>query len=84
MRNTNVSIKILFFGATADATGNREIVVNENGFANVNSILDELRETYPHLATHKLLFSINHKYANGDEIVRDGDEVAIFTAVSGG
>jgi molybdopterin converting factor small subunit len=79
-----MSVRILFFGATADATGNREIVVNENGFSNVNSILDELRETYPRLASHNLLFSINQQYAGGDENVSDGDEIAIFTAVSGG
>jgi molybdopterin synthase sulfur carrier subunit len=79
-----MSVRILFFGATADATGNREIVVNENGFSNVNSILDELRETYPRLASHKLLFSINQQYASGDEHLSDGDEIAIFTAVSGG
>ncbi len=79
-----MSVRILFFGATADATGNREIVINENGFPNVSSILDELRETYPSLASHRLLFSINQQYATGDDSVKDGDEIAIFTAVSGG
>jgi molybdopterin converting factor small subunit len=79
-----MSVKILFFGATAVATGNREIVINENGFSNVSSILDELRETYPSLASHSLLYSINQQYATGGESVKDGDEIAVFTAVSGG
>ena len=79
-----MSVKILFFGATADATDNREIVINESGVSNVSSILEELCGTYPRLASHNLLFSINQQYAKGDEIVRDGDEIAIFTAVSGG
>ena len=81
---TFMSVKILFFGATADATGNREIVINENGFSNVSSILDELSNTYPRLASHRLLYSINQRYVTGDELVNDGDEIAIFTAVSGG
>jgi molybdopterin converting factor small subunit len=31
-----------------------------------------------------LLLAINEEYATGDEIISDGDELAIFTAVSGG
>jgi molybdopterin synthase sulfur carrier subunit len=79
-----MSVKILFFGATADATGNSEIIINENGFSNLHSIVEELSETYPRLTSHGLHFSINQQYATGDEAVQDGDEIAIFTAVSGG
>lgn len=79
-----MSVRILFFGATADATGNREIVINENGFLNVGSILKELSETYPQLESHRLRFSINQQYASANEPVTDGDEIAVFTAVSGG
>ena len=79
-----MSVRILFFGATREATGNREIVINENGFANVGSILDELAKTYPRLASHKLLCSVNQEYSGRSDAVKNGDEVAIFTAVSGG
>lgn len=79
-----MSVRILFFGATADATGNREIVINENGFLNVGSILKELSETYPQLESHRLHVSINQQYATSNDSVNDGDEIAIFTAVSGG
>lgn len=79
-----MSVRILFFGATREATGNREIVINENGFSNVGSILDELSETYPRLTSHKLLCSVNQQYSERSDAVKDGDEIAIFTAVSGG
>lgn len=79
-----MSVRILFFGATREATGNREIVINENGFSNVGSIVEELSETYPRLTSHKLLYSINQHYASDSDLVKDGDEIAIFTAVSGG
>lgn len=79
-----MSVRILFFGATAAATGNREIVINANGFSSVRAILDSLHETYPGLTSHKLFCSINQQYANSDQLVKDGDEIAIFTAVSGG
>ena len=47
-------------------------------------VFDQLLADNPGLASHKLFFSINQQYATGEEIVRDGDELAIFTAVSGG
>lgn len=79
-----MSIKILFFGATGDATGKRAIVINENRFSTVDSMLDELCRTYPRLASLRLLVSIDQQYAGRNDIVHDGDEIAIFTAVSGG
>lgn len=79
-----MSVRVLFFGATADITGTREIVINENGSSRVDSILNQLRETYPRLLSQNLLCSINQQYASGDEIVKDGDEISVFTAVSGG
>lgn len=79
-----MSITILFFGATADATGNRKIILNEKGCSNAGDLVEYLRQTYPKLRLLRLLFSINQKHANGDEAVNDRDEIAIFTAVSGG
>ena len=47
-------------------------------------VFDHIKSEFPKLDNHKLLYSLNQTYAIGDEIVRDGDELAIFTAVSGG
>jgi molybdopterin converting factor small subunit len=33
---------------------------------------------------HQLLFAVNQEYASGDEPLKNGDELAVFTAVSGG
>ncbi len=49
-----------------------------------SEIFDQIKAKYPSLASHRLLFSVNQQYATGDEIIRNGDELAIFTAVSGG
>ena len=48
------------------------------------TVFDRIKSEFPKLGSHKLLYSLNQTYATGDEIVRDGDELAIFTAVSGG
>ncbi len=79
-----MNVQILFFGATADTVGKREIILKVDNDARANQALSLIVDQNPGLAKHKLLFSINQEYARGDEILSDGDELAIFTAVSGG
>lgn len=77
-------VEVLFFGATADITGRRRIEVAVPPETLATSIFKQLISQYSQLAKHRLLFSVNQQYATGEEIIRDGDEIAIFTAVSGG
>ncbi len=77
-------VSVLFFGATADETGTREIDFELGEDATADDAFREIVDKYPRLANHKLLFAVNQEYASGDEIIRDGDELAVFTAVSGG
>ena len=79
-----MNIRFLFFGATADEIGGREIdfYLGENTTA--KQALAEVIEKYPQLGNHKLLIAVNQSYVPGEEMIRDGDELAIFTAVSGG
>jgi len=79
-----VVIKVLFFGATADAVGSRELELGIEETASAKSLLDQLSQQHPSLAKHKLLIAVNEEYAAADTILNDGDEIAIFTAVSGG
>jgi len=77
-------VKVLFFGATAETVGKREInlVVEKDNIA--RNVFDGVLDQHPGLRSHKLLFAINKNYATGNEPVCDGDELAVFTAVSGG
>jgi molybdopterin converting factor small subunit len=77
-------VKILFFGATRDATGESEIEFPFDQNAEIRDVLAELTVRFPALSRHKLLFAINQEHATGNETIRDRDELAIFTAVSGG
>lgn len=77
-------IHVLFFGSTAAITGKRQIEMQLAIGSIAGDIFDQLLTEYPRLTTHRLLFSVNQQYATGDEIIREGDELAIFTAVSGG
>jgi molybdopterin converting factor small subunit len=79
-----MSLNVLFFGATADIAGRRELKIDMPADGTARSAFDEVLLMHPGLASHRLLFSINQKYASGSELLRDGDELAVFTAVSGG
>ncbi len=79
-----MSISVLFFGSTAAITGKREITLTYDSEDTVSQIFDRLILEFPHLAKYRLYLSVNHQYATGDEILNDGDELAIFTGVSGG
>ena len=52
--------------------------------ASSGDALEELLRLFPGLASHKLLYSVNQSYAGGSECLKSNDELAVFTAVSGG
>ena len=79
-----MNVKILFFGATADAAGEREVGFSFNGPINAGEALSAIQKQFPRLTNHKLLFARNQEYIKGDELIMEGDELAVFTAVSGG
>jgi molybdopterin converting factor small subunit len=77
-------LNVLFFGATADAVGERKVQFDVRDDATAADAFTEIVAAYPQLRPHKLLFSVNEEYVDGDQIVNPGDELAVFTAVSGG
>lgn len=79
-----INVKVLFFGATADEVGNREIDFEFGTGIKASEAFAGIVEKFPALVRHKLLFAVNQEYTNGDEAIQSGDELAVFTAVSGG
>ena len=79
-----MNISVLFFGATADVVGTRELAIDFPENSKAEDVFAEIINKYPQLANHKLLFAVNQEYSNGDETIKNGDELAVFTAVSGG
>lgn len=77
-------MKVLFFGQTAEIVGTRELEISLNKETKANEAFAGILEKYPKLKENKLLFAVNQEYSNGEETIKDGDELAIFTAVSGG
>lgn len=80
----SIRVKVLFFGATADAAGEREVEMMLDNSITAEKAFAQIVEKFPRLNGHKLLFARNQEYIKGDEPIADGDELAVFTAVSGG
>ena len=78
-----MKVQVLFFGATAEEIGKREIEISFAGEPSADEAFTEIVKKFPQLKQHSLLFAINQEYSKGSEIIKDGDELAIFTAVSG-
>ena len=79
-----MTAQVFFFGATADIVGTRIIEIDIAADTTAELVLKDISARFPAMSLHKLNISINQQYANGGEAVRAGDELAIFTAVSGG
>lgn len=78
-----MKVKVLFFGATAEAAGEKEVELSFDAETEAKAAFGKIVESFPNLP-QKLLFAINQEYSKGDEIIKDGDELAVFTPVSGG
>lgn len=82
-----MKVQVLFFGATAEAIGKREIEFSLVDNVNADEAFAAILKSFPSLQQNfqdSLLFAVNQEYLGGDKIVKNGDELAVFTAVSGG
>ncbi len=81
-----MKVNVLFFGATSEATGQKEIEFETSADERAEKVFGAILDSFPKLKDYgkSLLFSVNQEYSDGGELVRDGDELAIFTPVSGG
>ncbi len=84
--NNQIAVRVLFFGAARDAVGKAEITFNVAAQAKAAEAFEEILEAFPALRRfgRSLLFAVNEEYAAADHIIAEGDELAVFPAVSGG
>src|SRR5262249_40058827 len=83
---TSIKLRVLFFGAARDAVGQDEIDFEIDSSADAAGVRAQLLATYPVLQRfgNSLLFAVNQEYAQPDQAIHPGDEIAIFPPVSGG
>ena len=81
-----MKVRVKFFSAHREAVGKNEIKIELKEKTSIDKMLKMLITDYPRL--RKLIdftiLSLNHSRASGNELLKDGDEVAIFPPIGGG
>lgn len=75
-------IKIRYFASLKDTLGRSENVQAYSGPVTVRQLWQQAVPEMPLPAA--ILAAVNMEYAEMDDLVRDGDEVAFFPPVTGG
>lgn len=82
---TPMKITVKFFALGRELVGNKglKIELGENG--SVQSLIELLKSEHPKLKElRSFLVAVNMEYADMQQPLKDGDEVAIIPPVSGG
>ena len=82
-----MTIKLLFFSLLRDLTGIEEVDFPLPAESlSVYDLLELLFASYPKLKDwdENLLIAVNCEYANREDLVKAGDEVAVMPPVQGG
>jgi molybdopterin synthase catalytic subunit len=84
--DTQVNVRVLFFGAARDAAKATSLEVRLSQPATVATALAELRTKFPDLDRfgRSLLFAVNEEYSQPETPLKENDELALFPPVSGG
>lgn len=81
-----MEVVVTFFAAHRKAVGERRVTLDVEPGATVGDLLDELVRCYPDLEDLRptTVVSRNHRRADADETLEQGDEIALLSPVGGG
>jgi molybdopterin converting factor subunit 1 len=82
-----MKIKLLFFATLRSLTGLKTLELELPADSRVAELKSVVAERFPQVApalVQTVLVSINREYADDEQIIPDGAEVALFPPVSGG
>ena len=81
-----MTVRVLFFAQCSDIVGSRELSVEVAPESSVQDLMNHLMGEYPRLAAleRSIMLSVNQEYVEREQMLKDGDEVALITPVSGG
>jgi sulfur-carrier protein len=75
--------KVLFFAHLRDAVGEEFLKIDAAG-KTVADLKVQLAATYDLPKLDTVMTAVNEEFAQDDEIIQDGDEIAFIPPVSGG
>ncbi|MBI1805944.1 MAG: molybdopterin converting factor subunit 1 [Ignavibacteria bacterium] len=81
-----IAVNVKLFAVARDLAGREELTLSLPRESSVSDLVEALVHRYPRLEEWKryLRCALNHQYISSDQILREGDEVAIIPPVSGG
>lgn len=83
---TALTVTVLFFSVLREKTGQTEQAVTLPAPVEGSDLLDVLASQYPVLQDYRssIRLAVNQEYVSKETLLREGDEVALITPVSGG
>jgi MoaE-MoaD fusion protein len=84
--DSNVRIRVLFFGVLRDITGQREDDLELPEGGKLGSVFEHYASRFPRLRgmAESVVLALNHEFSKPSAPLADGDEVAFLPPVSGG
>jgi molybdopterin converting factor subunit 1 len=82
-----MKITILFFATLRSLTGVKSLEIEMPADSQVSDLKKMISKRYPQVASalvETVLVSINHEFADDEQMIPEGAEVALFPPVSGG
>lgn len=77
-----MSITVKFFASLRETIGKADSNLDNGNINTAADVWQAATDNHEHIPN--MLIAINMEYANLDEMVKDGDEVAFFPPVTGG
>ncbi len=83
---TSAAIAVRLFSVLRQYVGHRSVLLEVRSPSTAQDVLDALIVAYPVVSPYRTVMrlAVNHTYARDGDPVREGDEVAVITPVSGG
>jgi len=79
-----VNIRVKYFGMVAERTLRSEEAIAMESNQTIEDLHHLLLQRYPDLASAEYRLSHNQKLSEGNEIMSDGDEIALLPPFAGG
>ena len=77
-----MSIQVKLFGALADVVGQPEVQLQN--INDTDSLKKKMVSDFPKLKTYSFVVAVYKKIANGNEVLSNGDVVALLPPFAGG
>ncbi len=77
-------VRVRLFASLREKLGRAELPCEAPEGATVADVLERLRFEHPALAASVHSTAVNRQYAKAEQVLREGDEIALIPPVSGG